>query len=107
MRWVGAIAQIGAFAGAFLLCGCTVAQPGSAGTPTRAPNPASIHCVESGHLLTYEHENGLPVRGVCVNQETGVKCPAWAYFRRECSLEPPRKEEESAEGPDRRVKQRI
>lgn len=98
------IVRAGTAAGAILLCGCVVAQPGSVGAPARAPNPASVHCVESGHLLTYEHENGLPVRGVCVDRETGAKCPVWAYFRGECTLEPLRIGGELVGKPERRAK---
>ena len=106
MNPAGATLRAGTLASAILLCVCAVAQPRSVGSPAQVPNPASVHCVESGHLLAYEHENGLPVRGVCVNQETGAKCPAWAYFRGECSLEAPRKREKSSGGPERRAKQR-
>ena len=106
MKPARTIVRAGALNSAFLLCGCAVAQPASVGTPAQAPNPASVHCVESGHLLAYEHENGLPVRGVCVNRETGANCPAWAYFRSECTLEPPRKSEEYTEGPEHRAKHR-
>ncbi len=50
-------------------------------------NPADKHCVESGYRLEYVRQDGISVDGLCVNDETGAKCTAWAYFRGECALE--------------------
>ena len=51
------------------------------------PNPAEAHCVEAGHRLEYVYENGIPVDGLCINDNTGAKCASWAYFRGECRLD--------------------
>ena len=50
-------------------------------------NPADEHCVEAGYRLEYIRENGIPVDGLCINDETGAKCQSWAYFRKECTLD--------------------
>ena len=51
------------------------------------PNPADEHCVQAGHRLEYVYENGIPVDGLCINDNTGAKCASWAYFRGACRLD--------------------
>ena len=50
-------------------------------------NPADRKCVEDGYRLEYARLDDVPVRGYCVNDETGAKCESWAFFRSECSLD--------------------
>lgn len=52
------------------------------------PNPADTRCVEQGYRVEYVRRDGLPIRGLCVNDETGAKCETWAWLREECSLNP-------------------
>ena len=50
-------------------------------------NPADVKCVEDGYRLEYVRVDGVPIKGLCVNDETGAKCESWAFFRGECSLD--------------------
>ena len=49
-------------------------------------NPADVKCVEEGYQLQYVREDGIPIKGLCVNERTGAKCESWAFYRGECSL---------------------
>lgn len=51
-------------------------------------NPADTACIEQGYRVEYVRSDGLPIRSLCVNEETGTKCETWAWLREECSLEP-------------------
>lgn len=63
-------------------------------TPQNTPsqkiaNPSSKKCIEDGYTLkTLVSSKGVPT-GVelCVDESTGKKCEAWAYFHGECHFE--------------------
>ena len=50
------------------------------------PNPAARKCINDGFVLKPVLENGIPVKYLCINPETGLKCDVWDYFRNECTL---------------------
>lgn len=48
-------------------------------------NPAAVHCVEQGYeLVEAKTDNGSTL--MCVDTDSGSKCPVWKYFRQECEL---------------------
>ena len=48
------------------------------------PNPASVHCLETGNVLDIRTSADGSQHGVCVFPD-GSECDEWAYFRAECS----------------------
>jgi len=65
----------------------TPAAPESAVTDTPEagmPNPASVHCRETGNTLDIRTAADGSQQGVCVFPD-GSECDEWAYFRGECS----------------------
>lgn len=48
------------------------------------PNPASVHCQETGNTLDIRTAADGGQQGVCVFPD-GSECDEWAYFRGECS----------------------
>lgn len=82
-------------------------------TPPNTPsqkiaNPSSQKCIEDGYTLkTPVSSKGVPT-GVesCVDESSGKKCEAWAYFRGECQFDktsppilPPLKERNTEQKP--------
>jgi len=73
---------------------CQLDADGSMTPPPDMPsqkiaNPSSKKCIEDGYTLkTPVSSKGVPT-GVelCVDESTGKKCEAWAYFRGECHFE--------------------
>ena len=65
---------------------------GSAGQADRErsglANPADRKCAEQGYRVEYVRRDGVRIRSLCVNDETGAKCETWAWVREECSLKP-------------------
>ena len=49
-------------------------------------DPAARKCVNDGYILKPVLKNGVPVKHLCINPETGLQCDVWEYFREECSL---------------------
>jgi len=47
------------------------------------PNPASVHCRETGNTLEIQTADDGTQHGVCVFPD-GSTCDEWAYFRGEC-----------------------
>lgn len=54
-------------------------------------NPAAQKCVNDGFVLTPVVEQGVPVKYMCSNPSTGLKCEVWAYFKNQCRLGSPKK----------------
>ncbi len=55
-------------------------------SPTAAsklPNPASVHCEQTGGKLELRQDPTGGVAGICVFSD-GSECDEWAYFRGEC-----------------------
>ena len=48
------------------------------------PNPASVHCLDTGNVLDIRTSADGSQHGVCVFPD-GSECDEWAYFRGECS----------------------
>lgn len=73
---------------------CQLDADGSIIPPPNTPsqkiaNPSSRKCIEDGYTLkTLVSSKGVPT-GVelCVDESTGKKCEAWAYFRGECQFD--------------------
>jgi putative hemolysin len=73
---------------------CQLDADGSITTPPDTPsqkiaNPSSRKCIEDGYTLkTLVSSKGIPT-GVelCVDESTGKKCEAWAYFHGECQFD--------------------
>ncbi len=56
------------------------------GNPTaeaNLPNPASVHCEQSGGKLEFRQDESGGIFGVCIFPD-GSECEEWAYFRGEC-----------------------
>ena len=72
------------------LTACAVpVTPAATGTPEASmPNPASVHCRETGNTLDIRTSTGGSQHGVCVFPD-GSECDEWAYFRGECGPTPP------------------
>lgn len=71
-----------------MLLGC---DNGVDGTETTAgasalPNPADVNCVEAGYQIENVLTHGVPTSSYCVDEKSGQRCEAWAYFRGECQL---------------------
>lgn len=57
---------------------------GATGTPEAGmPNPASVHCRDTGNALDIRTAADGSQHGVCVFPD-GSECDEWAYFRAEC-----------------------
>ena len=54
--------------------------------PHALPNPADVRCVEAGYQIENVSTHGVPTSSYCVDEKSGQKCEAWAYFRGECKL---------------------
>lgn len=52
----------------------------------RGANPAAVKCKADGYQVHTLEENGIPRGTLCVNEEQGRQCEAWAYWRGECSM---------------------
>ena len=64
-------------------------------------NPAARKCIDDGFILKPVFKHGVPVKYLCINPETGLKCDVWEYFRNECSLSIKKSENrESGRGTD-------
>lgn len=55
---------------------------------TGGVNPAAVKCINDGYILKAIEEYGVSKGYLCVNQETGMKCEIWSYFKGECDLSP-------------------
>ena len=55
-------------------------------------NPAARKCINDGFILKPVFKHGVPVKYMCINPETGLKCDVWEYFRNECRLSIKKKE---------------
>jgi len=64
----------------------TPTAPEAAATSTQVglPNPASVHCRETGNTLEVQTAADGGQHGVCVFPDGSV-CDEWAYFREECA----------------------
>ena len=49
-------------------------------------NPAAVKCINDGYEVQPVKEYGVPIKYLCVNKDTGIKCELWSYFRGECDL---------------------
>ncbi|MEQ1531594.1 MAG: hypothetical protein ABL925_19955 [Methylococcales bacterium] len=49
-------------------------------------NPATAKCLHDGWLSEPVLSNGIPTDRLCINPQTGKRCPEWSYFRGECRL---------------------
>jgi putative hemolysin len=65
--------------------GCTRENNSNNNTNTQIPNPASVHCIESGGELEIRTDETGGQYGVCI--KNGQECEEWAYYRGECMLE--------------------
>ena len=55
-------------------------------TSSELTNPAARKCINDGFILKPVLKHGVPVKYLCINPETGLKCDVWEYFRNECRL---------------------
>ncbi len=74
---------------ALTLTACAVPRtPAATGTPKASlPNPASVHCRETGNALEIQTAADGSQHGVCVFPD-GSACDEWAYYRGECGPAP-------------------
>jgi putative hemolysin len=64
---------------------CAACSPGqtSPTTEPNMPNPASVHCEQSGGKLEMVQDADGGTAGVCIFPD-GSQCEEWAFFRDEC-----------------------
>lgn len=79
------------FASLWIAAGCAPARAEPTAPPaTQAPapvadlpNPASVHCQETGHTLEIRTDKDGGQYGVCILAD-GTECDEWAFYRGEC-----------------------
>lgn len=73
---------------AVMLFGCNDMADNSKPAPgiQALPNPADVRCVEEGYQIENVLTHGVPTSSYCVDEKSGQKYEAWAYFRGECKL---------------------
>lgn len=75
---------------AVMLFGCNEMNRIDEAEPTPGtsalPNPAVVRCVEAGYQIESVLTHGVPTSSYCVDEKSGQRCEAWAYFRGECKL---------------------
>jgi hypothetical protein len=69
--------------GLLAACSAAATPPPQAGA---RPNPSVEKCLADGYATQARIVNGVPVEYDCIDQRTGLRCDAWAYFRGECRL---------------------
>jgi putative hemolysin len=69
------------------ISGCSVAQqPSNKQSNMMIANPAVTHCINEGLKTEPVVVNGVPSAYFCINPNSGEKCEAWAYYRKECTF---------------------